>query len=375
MKYDVQLNEVRGLMQSAFNVLIALPVNPQVDELSAALALMLSLQKNGKKVTIVSESQVKVENANLFGIGEIKNSLPQMQEGNLIITLGGVVDPTTQKPPALESLDWFPTGSDLNVVFKVVAGQRFQPSQITPHYENSSFNMIFTIGAASLDLLGSIYQNNQDIFAKTYVVNIDKSTGNSQFGKTNIVDTITSSLSEMLGDIIPSLQLPVDPDIATNILTGIFTATSNLQSDNVSADTYMIVSSMVKNGGKKPAFARASVGEATTINVPVSQPILVQTESVNEPTTTSTQAAPGFDLSKVFNAPVNLQPPVPTESAPQQASPVTENFTVPPVVGQDDNKQSPEEYISGERAMGGEETVKPEADWLTPKIFKGSSIG
>lgn len=371
MKYDVQLNEVRGLMQTAFNVLIALPVNPPVDILSASLALMLSLQKNGKKATIVCETPVKVESANLFGIGEVKNTLLQIQEGNLIITLGGVVDPATQKPPALESLDWYPTGPDLNVVFKVIQGQKFQPTHITPHHENSSFNIIFAVGVSSLDQIGSIYQNNQNIFSQTYIVNIDNSAGNSQFGKTNIVDTSASSLSEMLGDIIPSLQLSLDPDTATNILTGIFAATGNLQADNVSADTYMVVSSMVKSGGQKPALAKAPAGEAPTTNIPVNIPV------AQPVTDQQTSPTPGFDLSKVFNAPVNLQPSVPTGEAPhpQQAAPVIENFTVPPVVRQDANKQSPEEYISGERVVGGEETVKPEADWLTPKIFKGSSIG
>lgn len=328
MKYDSALNELKQLLPSTQSILIALPKNSDVDILAAGLALYLSLTQAGKDAKIVTEEVIKVSHTNLFGVDKIQGSLPASNSGDFVITLGGVATPDGKVPTA-EKMDYYTTGSDLNLVVRVLPGQKFEPTSVTPHYEGGGFGLIFVLGAQNLDNLGAIYSSNQQLFTNGQIINLDNKAANNQFGKTNILDTQASSLCEIVGQILPDLSLPLQGDIATNLLTGIFASTNNLQNGSVGADTYEVVAQAVRAGGQKPSLVEA------------------------QPTNPVT-AEPGFDLSKIFQAPVTPQPDI------------SEAFPVPPVVS---TQPSPEETPMGE----GVETASPEADWLTPKIFKGKS--
>lgn len=316
MKYEAHLAQVNNFLPQAKNILIALPKNPTIDHLASGLALYLSLAQAGRSPVVATEGIIRVGHTSLFGVGQIQSKIPQGSGGDFVITLGGVVD-ADGRVPAVEKMDYFPIGSDLNLVFKVLPGQKFEPTSITPRYEGGGFDLIFAIGALNLEDLGSIYSENQAIFAGNKIINIVNQGQGSQFGATNIVDPTASSICEMMAQILPDLHLPIDGDIATNLLTGIFTATDSLQTGNVSGDTYEAVALAVRSGGIKPTIS----------------------------------AQEGFDLNKIFQAPT---------------IPPTDNFTMPPVVTP--NQPSPEEVPTRE----GVETITPEVDWLTPKIFKGS---
>lgn len=323
MKYDAQLSELQKVLPGAKNILIALSSQPAVDDLAAGLALFLSLTSAGKNVSIVSEGVIRVGHTNLFGIGQIQNKLPQTSGGNLVVSLGGVVSGGTV--PALEKLDWYPQGSDLNLVFHVIPGQKFEPTHITPRFEGGSFDLIFVIGAQSLASLGSIYLGHEESFRNIPLANIDNKAGNGGFGTTNVVDPNASSASEIMTQVLTPLQLSFEGDIASNLLAGIFAATNNLQGTNTGADTYGAVALAMQMGGQRPQSAAQPTPEAVSFGQAFSQP----------------------------------QPaPVPVGSAP-----------VPPVQPESASEPSPEEQPAGE------EVVTPENDWLTPKIFKGSSIG
>lgn len=309
MKYDSQLTEVKNLLPSAKSILIALPQGADTDKLAAGLSLFLSLNAAGKEVSIVSDDNMLVANSHLFGVDHIQKNLPQTQGGNLTIILEGVAA-SNNTVPTLQKLDWYADNNNLNLVFHVVPGQTFQPRQIIPHYQGSGFNLIFTIGAANLNSLGSVYLQNAASFSGVHLVNIDNQVNNTGFGTSNVVDPSTPAVSEIIVDVISSLGLPFDADTASNLLSGIFASTASLTSDNMTADTFMAVANCLRSGGKKPG---------------VSQP------------------TPGFDLSVLM--------PQATVGSP-----------------------SPEERPSGE-GLAPAETLEPEPGWLTPKVFKGTSIG
>ncbi|MCL5784325.1 MAG: hypothetical protein M1142_03155 [Patescibacteria group bacterium] len=344
MKYDAQLAGVQNSLPNAKNILVALSKEPTVDELAAGLALFLSLKQAGKTVSIVTEGVIRVEHTNLFGVGDIKDQLPQMSSGDFVLVLSGVATPGADGKgvvTSVEKMDYFTQGNDLNLIFRVVPGKKFEPAQITSRYEGGSFDLIFTVGASNLNLLGSIYTARQQMWTGTQIINIDNKQSNSNFGSTNIIDGVASSVSEIVAQVIVSLKLPFETDIATNILSGIFTATSNLQGPRVTADTYDVVSNALRVGGQKPA-------------APMVSPQPVQTEQPIQ------NSAPSFDLSKVFNQPL---------SQPMGEAAVSQEATAP--ASPSPAQPSPEETPSGERV----ESETPESDWLTPKIYKGSSLG
>lgn len=346
MKYDSQITELKNLLPTAKSILIAIPANADIDRLAGALSLFLTLEALGKQVAIVSDDAVKVAQSHLFGVDHIQSNLPPTDGGNLTITLEGVAasDGTV---PALEKLDWFAENSNLNLVFHVIPGQTFQPAKIVPKYQGSGFNLIFVVGAVNLNALGNIYNANQQAFSGTHIVNIDIQSANTSFGQTNVLDPNTSSVSEVMTNLITDLGFNLDADSASNLLAGIFESTANLTNEKTTAETYMAVANCLRVGGRKP-------GAETMVSQPQTQPQPPQ--------------QPAYDWSALMpkNEPV-------VQSQPQ-TQPVQE-YTIPPVVNQvdvgDDVQPSPEERPSGERVV----SETPEPDWLTPKIFKGTSLG
>lgn len=370
MKYDLQVSQIQPVITGAQNILIAIPTEITIDRLAAGLALYLSLKQAGKNVAIVTDGVLTVGFTHLFGIGNVKNALPQNSSGDYTITLGNVVSPDGHIP-ALQNLDWAPTGntkSDLKLVFHVNPGQKFEPTFVTPSHEGGNFDLIITIGANTWLSMGSIYANNSQLFSSSTVLNIDNQAENTNFGQINLVDGGVS-LSEIIGLILPGLNLPYEGDCASNIIAGLYSATSNLQI--AGADTYEVMAQALRVGGQKPSNIPNTAPIESPQPQPVtssSTPIWAQTGQAMQQSPAPTQSEPfdstqgkpasqGLDISPFLN-PNNF-------SIDTSAAPVAEQQ--PQVMEQ----QSAEEVPQGEQAQ----TVTPEADWLTPKIFKSSKIG
>lgn len=345
MKYDSQLVELKTLLPTAKNILIVLSSGADIDKLAAGLSLFLTVEAAGKEVSIVCDDNILVGQSHLFGVDHVQKNLPSTEGGNLTLTLEGVAS-SDNTVPALEKLDWYAEGNNLNLVFHVLKGQTFQPAKIVPKYQGSGFNLIFAVGAVNLNALGNVYSQNQSAFSGIHIVNIDIQQANTSFGQTNVLDIGSSSISEVMVNVISDLGFALDADTASNLLAGIFDATGNLSDSKVSAETYMAVANCLRVGGRKP------VGGAQVVTpvipaydwnalVPKDQP----------------QPIPEFMVPPVV--PSNLKPQPPIDAG--------DDSERPPVAEQ----ASPEERPVEEGVIS--ETVEPE--WLTPKIFKGSSIG
>lgn len=344
-------------MPNARHILIALPSQASVDHLAAGLALCLALKQTQKDVSIICDGPTLVGHSNLFGIGEVKNRIPQTSGGNFVLTLGGVANPNDpQRPiPSVEKMDYKAEGTDLKLIFNVVPGQRFEPTFITPSYQGGSFEMVFVIGAANLNFLGNVYTANPRIFAGVHLINVDNNQANSQFGATNIVDPAASCLSEMIAQILPGLALPMDADIATNILDGIYHSTNNLQGGNLGPDTFLVVAESLRVGGRRP--------QQLVQQPPVVQPTPTQAAPVTTTTVPSPPSWMGNSSQEEQNrAFVQAFAPT-TTSGPEKPSESTQ-----PVSSQ-------EERPTGEGVTSEGEVIHPEPDWLTPKIFKGGGLG
>ncbi len=430
MKYEQQSASIQSAIASSQNILIALSKDSDADTIASGLALYLSLVQSKHQVSIATESSIRVGHSQLYGVGQIQDKLPQAGGGNFMITLGGVAvpDPNGGKGdvPSLEKVDYETSGTDLNLVFFVKPGQQFNPTAITPHYQ-TSFDTIFVLGAADLTALGNMYSSNQQVFSGAQIINIDKNGQNTQFGTINLVDAQSSSLSEIIASMLFDLGMPVDNDTSTNILSGIFANTNNLTGGNIGPDTFMVVAEAMRRGGQRPGAQAVQAAPAPVSQpepTPVAQPAAAAVAETPTHGTTDTPVAPSsFDFGAVFGGaqPQGGNPLATPQSnfdfaqafAPQPATPAPEALvptTVPeptpvaqpaaaavaetpthgttdtPVmttigtekkieVAQQDIQPSAEERPSGERAISDDEVVTPEPDWLTPKVFKGSSLG
>lgn len=360
MQIDGLVADLKNLFPTARNILIALPVGANIDKLSSGLALYLSLKQAGKEVLIVGEDTIRVSEAHLFGIDQVQKTLPETGNGDLVLTLEGVASAdssseTGWKVPNLTNIDYNTVAGNMELIFRT-NGTPLQPTKIVPRYLGSGPELIFVLGAANLNSLGSIYNNHQAVFSRVHLVNIDNE-ANANFGQTNVVDSLAASISEIVSALLNLLSLNIDQDIATNLLAGIFDGTVNLTSPKVNAETFMTVSQLLQRGGQKPTpvtsplparEAPSSGGLDLSSLIPKSAPI---------------ESGPALNVNPITNEPFVNPPVVGANPVPTQVQPNNDpSFPIQP--------GSPEERPSMETVVS-ESEIEP--DWLTPKIFKGNS--
>jgi nanoRNase/pAp phosphatase (c-di-AMP/oligoRNAs hydrolase) len=241
MKVIPNLRELEDAINSARSFLIVSHKNPTVDSLAASLALYLALAQAGKNVTVACSDKPTVEFSNLFGIDKIKNTLGNK---NFIISLDC-------KAGSIEKVSYNVEGDKFNLVIQPREGaEPFSAEKV--HFSQSGTNAeaIFIVDCQKLEDLDSLYTQEQEIYSKALIVNIDKHQDNKQFGKVNVVDYDASSTTEIIFQVLNTLKLTIDQDCATNILSGITWATNTFSTENIKPDTFEVVAMCLRMGGK-----------------------------------------------------------------------------------------------------------------------------
>src|SRR3990167_4531706 len=112
-------------------------------------------------------------------------------------------------------------------------------------------DLIITIYTATLNSLGTLYTSNKDQFTGVEIINIDRHFTNANYGTVNYVDKKSASVSEMVLDIVKTLRINLDKNIATNLYAGIVSATNNFTAHSVSANTFEASAFLLNNGAVK----------------------------------------------------------------------------------------------------------------------------
>lgn len=324
-----QINQLRTLLEQTKGVLVTIPKNPTLDSVAAALSLYLTISARGKQATMVVPDPVIVEFSHLVGIDKVKNNLNNGTGKNLVISF-------PYQEGSIEKVSYNIENGAFNLIIEPREGYPLiTPENIQYLYSGGNIDLIFTIGVTRLAELDTLYQNNQALFHNSSVVNLDSHSHNQRFGKVNLVDPTVSSLSELTVALLSQLGLEFYPDIASNLLAGITNGSQNFTSGQTTADTFEAAAICLRFGGKR----------------------------------VMTSTPPAFSLPQTFPQKIPTQP-----------------FTKPPV-----SHFPPEEAISPTKIAVGAKSqpVKPKiplpkiqkqesspapADWLKPKIYKGSTL-
>ncbi len=251
MAKTYNIEPVKTALQTAKQVLVLLPQTPNVDSVAAALALYLALVKKGLSTTIGCSSQMTVQFNRLFGVDKIK---PRIGNQNLVITFNYPED-------SLEKVayDKDPQSQKFHLTIEPKAGmQPLDASQVEYSYTGSNADVIFVVGARSLEDLGELYKQEKALLdnKSKVLVNLSTLDKNAQFGTVNLYDPTASGCSEIMATVIRALELALEPDMATNLLAGIEAATQNLTQAG-SADTFEAVVELIRLGGQRNHLAVA----------------------------------------------------------------------------------------------------------------------
>jgi phosphoesterase RecJ-like protein len=106
--------------------------------------------------------------------------------------------------------------------------------------------------------LTEMHESNPELFdARTQSVNIDHHPTNTRFGTVNIVVPEAASACEIVADLAELLGWQITGDIATCLLTGVYTDTGGMLHSNTSAKVYRTVARLLRAGARRQAIVNA----------------------------------------------------------------------------------------------------------------------
>lgn len=181
------LAKALSLIESSKNICITSHINPDGDSIGSVLALGLALNRNGYK--------------NIYMIinDEIPKDLLFLPEIDLI-----------RKEYSVEELD-----------------------------------LLIALDCGDINRVGI---SEELLRASNFIINIDHHITNTCFGDLNIINSDSSSTGEMIYDILKSMNLRIDKDIATSLYVAISTDTGSFKYDSTTSKTHIIASKLLEVG-------------------------------------------------------------------------------------------------------------------------------
>lgn len=236
------IQKIKDAITKSNNIGIAVGANPSLDQMAAALSLYLLLQQTNKRLTIASPTEPIVEISSLVGINKVQNNFGG-DSGDLIVSFPYVEGEIEKVSYTLEE-------GYLNIIVKAAEqGLSFDEKDIKYTRGSGSVDLLFVIGAARLSDLGNLFDTEK--FKDTRVINIDNKEENQRYGDIVLVSPNASSLSEQIADLSLMLGLQLDRDAAQNVLNGITHATRNFQDQNTSSLAFEMASLALKKGATR----------------------------------------------------------------------------------------------------------------------------
>jgi hypothetical protein len=228
--------------------IIALPVDPSVDTVSAATSLYLSLIKMGKNVGLVCSTPIHME---LSGVDKVQNQI-SVNGDNLVISFPYIEG-------AIDKVDYNIQGENFNLIINPRQGfPKLDIGQVKYTYSGGQFQFVITVDCPNLNSLGEVYTDNQRIFQGKEIINIDRHLTNSYFGTVNIVEKSISSVSELILKLIQDLKIEISQEVATNLYAGIASSTNNFNSYSVNAETFESIAYLLRSGAVKKTLKKVS---------------------------------------------------------------------------------------------------------------------
>jgi bifunctional oligoribonuclease and PAP phosphatase NrnA len=182
-----KFENVKNLINKSENIFIASHINPDGDNIGSILAMGLALKSLDKNVNVLKTDAIPKDFNFLPGIDLIQDFKDDMDSKDLFIVL-----------------------------------------------DSSDGNRL-----GSLKKLLKITKN---------IVNIDHHVSNTNFGKINVVDSLSCATGEIVYRLLDYMDINIDKNIATNIYTAISTDSGSFKYESVTGDTHRIIANLLDIG-------------------------------------------------------------------------------------------------------------------------------
>ncbi len=244
-------NSLKSLVSSAKSILILLPTEATFDSVATGTSLYLTISsEEGKEVNIYAPNPIVVEFNRLIGVNKIKNELGNKNLG---------ISFSNYNPQGIEKVSWDIDNGEFKLT--IVPKTNVMPptqDQVTVTYAGVAADLVILVGGSDENSFPAI--KTEDL-ANAKLVHVGVSQLNIPNRNISSLATTGSSISEVAANLIKNSGYKIEADIATNLLMGIEEATSAFTANNVTADTFMLVSDLMRAGGKRLAQGQVMASE------------------------------------------------------------------------------------------------------------------
>lgn len=363
---NLAFKQVLEAIEKHNNIGIAIGKDSTIDNMAAALSLYLSLSSVGKSVSIASASGPAVEVSSLVGVNKVKIGFSG-DSGDLTVSF-------PYKEGEIDKASYTLENGYLNIIIKAgEQGLSFNEKDVKFTRSQGVPDLLFVVGTPRLTDLGPLFDPAG--FKNTTVVNIDKSSENQGFGDIVVVSPGFSSVSEIMASLIRSLGLKVDQDIAQNLMQGIQNGTGNFQNPNTTPLAFEMAGLLIRSGASRQAFDQ-SLTSAFARSAQNQQPIESPMTSARTAQAVADKSAkPSIDWRQMLSED-NFPKVAPAQSQPapkRQARSVQKQQVGASAEGGVEGQYQTEDQIERKENPSTGQVQNPPEDWLTPKIYKGST--
>lgn len=241
-------NQLKNLVDAAQTISIIYPPTASLDQRATAASLYLSLSRVQKNVRLVTPKILSSDDNQVTGL---ENAQVDMGNQNLSMSFN-------YTPEQVDKVSYH-IGEETGKFYLTIKPKSgFAPldaNSVEFSYTGASTDLLILVGVSDLESLEQLYFGYEDLYRDVAIVSINTYT--TSFGTVKIDAGQASSLSEVTTQIVQALGLPLDSDTATNLMLGVESATQNLSSMTVSADTFETVANLLRAGARR-SFKRAT---------------------------------------------------------------------------------------------------------------------
>ena len=119
------------------------------------------------------------------------------------------------------------------------------------------FDLVISLDCSGLDRLGHF--TRMPAFAGTPLINIDHHVTNTSFGDVNLVDDRAASTAGIVLRLLEHMDVPLDVELATSLLTGIVTDTRGFRTSNVTLRVMKAALRLMEVGASLPDITQRAL--------------------------------------------------------------------------------------------------------------------
>ncbi len=249
---------IASLLPTAQTVCVFFPANAAPDVILSAVTFGLGLRSLGKNVTISSPGPIGDRLQPFTGIAEVTSELGNK---NLDVSF-----PYQEEQVDKVSYHIDEENKQFHLVIQPRKGERpLDPSAVEFSMSGAEADLIFTFGIDKLEDLNQLYIGYEQLFENTSVISVH--TYETAYGAIKVTTTGSASYAEVIAYLLQELQASIDPEMATNLLAAIESATQTFKSLAVTAQTFEIAGKLLAVGARRLRIAEPVTNVTQVENV------------------------------------------------------------------------------------------------------------